>query len=65
MSGRIGALLLKSVLALCLAGLVLGVALPVLDRRGVAVPQWAALTMAAVFIGAVIWRDLRVLRTPK
>ena len=61
MDPRIGSLLLRGFLALCVAGLVVGVAVPLLGRRGVAPPEWVVLTSVMVFVALVIWRHIRVL----
>ena len=62
---RIGSVLLKAFLALCVVGLLLGVLLPVLSGRGIAPPQWLVLGIAAIFLALVLWRDVRGLRAPK
>ena len=62
MGGRIGPLLLKGFLALCAAGLAVGLLVPMLGRQGVAPPEWLVLPAVVVFVAVIVWPDVRALR---
>lgn len=56
---QVGWLLLKGFLAVCLAGLVLGVMVPLLHRQQIDPPEWLAwvvlATIVVVVVGPGVW----------
>ena len=59
---QLGSLLLKGVLAVCLAGLVLGVMVPLLHRQQVTPPEWLVWVVVAGIVAALIGPELWSLR---
>lgn len=61
-------LLLKGFLAVCLAGLVLGVMVPLLHRQQVTPPEWLVWVVVAGIVAAVfgpeVWNLRRARRQP-
>jgi hypothetical protein len=59
---RLGALLLKGILAVCLAGLLLGVMLPLLHRQHITPPEWLVWVVVAGILAAIIGPEVWSLR---
>lgn len=59
---RLGWLLLKGFLAVCLAGLVLGVMVPLLHRQHITPPEWLVWVVVAGIVAAVIGPEVWSLR---
>lgn len=65
---HVGWLLLKGFLAVCLAGLIPGVLIPLLHRQHINPPEWLVWVivgaMVAALVGPEVWRLTRSRRQP-